>query len=59
MLFNRECRRISFRRLGHASLRTTSIYGDVVGPDERAFAERGWTGEPLPCSAVREIPISF
>jgi integrase/recombinase XerD len=32
------------RWLGHASLRTTSIYGDVVGPDERAFAERMWLG---------------
>jgi integrase len=30
------------RWLGHASLRTTSIYGDVIGPDERAFAERMW-----------------
>ena len=30
------------RWLGHASLRTTSIYGDVVGPEERAFAERMW-----------------
>jgi hypothetical protein len=30
--------------LGHASLRTTAIYGDVVGPDERAFAERMWSG---------------
>jgi integrase/recombinase XerD len=30
------------RWLGHASLRTTSIYGDVVGPDERAFAMRMW-----------------
>ena len=28
------------RWLGHASLRTTAIYGDVIGPDERAFAER-------------------
>jgi hypothetical protein len=28
---------------GHASLRTTSIYGDVIGPDERAFAARMWT----------------
>ena len=25
---------------GHASLRTTAIYGDVVGPEERAFAAR-------------------
>jgi integrase/recombinase XerD len=31
------------RWLGHASLRTTSIYGDVIGPDERAFAARMWT----------------
>jgi integrase/recombinase XerD len=30
------------RWLGHASLRTTSIYGDVIGPDELAFAERMW-----------------
>jgi integrase len=30
------------RWLGHASLRTTSIYGDVIGPDERAFAVRMW-----------------
>ena len=35
--------------LGHASLQTTGIYGAVVGPDERAFAERMWitsAGEP-------------
>ena len=31
------------RWLGHASLRTTAIYGDVVGPDERAFAMRMWS----------------
>jgi len=30
------------RWLGHASLRTTSIYGDVIGPEERAFAARMW-----------------
>ena len=30
------------RWLGHASLRTTSIYADVIGPDERAFAARMW-----------------
>jgi integrase/recombinase XerD len=30
------------RWLGHASLRTTAIYGDVVGTEERAFAERMW-----------------
>jgi integrase/recombinase XerD len=31
------------RWLGHASLRTTSIYGDVIGPDERDFAARMWS----------------
>jgi integrase/recombinase XerD len=30
------------RWLGHASLRTTSIYGDVTGSEERAFAARMW-----------------
>jgi integrase/recombinase XerD len=28
--------------LGHASPRTTAIYGDVIGPDERGFAARMW-----------------
>jgi integrase/recombinase XerD len=31
------------RWLGHASLKTTAIYGDVIGADERAFAARMWT----------------
>ncbi len=35
------------RWLGHASLRSTSIYADVVGPDERAFAERMWSGSKI------------
>jgi integrase/recombinase XerD len=30
------------RWLGHASLRTTAIYGDVMGPEERVFAARIW-----------------
>lgn len=30
------------RWLGHASLRTTAIYGDVSGEEERVFAERIW-----------------
>ncbi|GLR86538.1 hypothetical protein GCM10007857_32490 [Bradyrhizobium iriomotense] len=30
------------RWFGHASLRTTGIYCDVSGPDERRFAERMW-----------------
>jgi hypothetical protein len=28
------------RWLGHASLRATTIYGNVIGPEERAFAKR-------------------
>jgi integrase len=30
------------RWLGHASLRTTAIYADVAGPEERSFAARMW-----------------
>jgi integrase len=30
------------RWLGHASLRTTAIYADVTGREERAFAARMW-----------------
>lgn len=30
------------RWLGHASLRTTAIYGEVSGPEERTFAARLW-----------------
>jgi integrase len=30
------------RWMGHASLRSTSIYADVMGPDERVFAARMW-----------------
>jgi integrase/recombinase XerD len=30
------------RWLGHASLRTTAIYGDVLGSEERSIAERMW-----------------
>ena len=32
------------RWLGHASLRTTAIYGDVIGAEERAFAANIWRG---------------
>jgi integrase/recombinase XerD len=32
------------RWLGHASLNTTSIYGDVSGKEEREFAARIWCG---------------
>jgi integrase/recombinase XerD len=30
------------RWFGHASLRTTGIYYEVIGPEERAIAERMW-----------------
>jgi hypothetical protein len=30
------------RWLGNASLRTTSIYGNAIRPEERAFAARMW-----------------
>lgn len=33
------------RWLGHASLRTTALYGDVIGPEERAFAARMWSDD--------------
>jgi integrase/recombinase XerD len=33
------------RWLGHASLRTTTIYGDVSGKEERQFASRMWRGK--------------
>jgi integrase/recombinase XerD len=32
------------RWLGHASLRTTGVYGDVSGREERLFAARIWDG---------------
>jgi integrase len=32
------------RWLGHASLETTAIYGDVAGKEERDFASRIWNG---------------
>jgi integrase/recombinase XerD len=31
------------RWLGHASLKTTAIYADVMGPEECAFAARMWS----------------
>jgi integrase len=33
------------RWLGHASLKTTAIYGDVMGAEERAFAVRMWSND--------------
>jgi integrase/recombinase XerD len=30
--------------LGHASLNTTAVYSDVVGPEERELAKRMWNG---------------
>jgi integrase len=44
------------RWLGHASLRTTAIYGDVIGPEERLFAARMWDNPlydlPIPMSVA-------
>lgn len=34
------------RWLGHASLKTTAIYGDVIGPEEREMAARMWAVSP-------------
>jgi len=31
------------RWMGHASLKSTAIYGDVIGPEECAFAARMWS----------------
>lgn len=48
------------RWLGHASLRTTSIYGDVMGADERMFAERMWQMPDRGCiGSFRPISISI
>jgi Phage integrase family len=35
------------RWLGHGSLETTAIYGDVSGSEEREFAARGWRRQNL------------
>ncbi|MBL8567938.1 MAG: site-specific integrase [Phreatobacter sp.] len=35
------------RWLGHASMATTAIYLDVMGPDEREIAARMWGSSPL------------
>jgi integrase/recombinase XerD len=43
------------RWLGHASLRTTAIYGDVTGPDERVFGERMWVGKPKPVGTAKHL----
>ena len=40
------------RWLGHASLATTSIYVDVVGPEEREIASRMWAPERVPPPAL-------
>ena len=40
------------RWMGHASLRTTAIYADVMGPEERAFAERMWGYQKLGSDGV-------
>jgi hypothetical protein len=47
------------RWLGHASLRTTAIYGDVVDPEERAFAERMWSSNGWSHNRSIQAPISL
>ncbi|WP_407866664.1 tyrosine-type recombinase/integrase [Phyllobacterium phragmitis] len=37
------------RWLGHTHWSTTAIYADVVGPEERGFAERLWLLAQAPC----------
>jgi len=46
------------RWLGHASLETTAIYGDVIGPEELAFSARMWPGTPRsePETVVTSLP---
>lgn len=34
------------RWLGHADIKTTTIYTSVIGPEERAIASRMWNGGP-------------
>ncbi|WEX08255.1 site-specific integrase [Chelativorans sp. AA-79] len=40
------------RWLGHAHWSTTAIYADVVGPEERGFAERLWQATGAPSTAM-------
>ncbi|HUN97162.1 MAG TPA: hypothetical protein VMU69_13155 [Bradyrhizobium sp.] len=50
------------RWLGHASLRTTSIYIDVMGPDERALAALMWynpSGRIAPIAAGWARMLAF
>jgi integrase/recombinase XerD len=44
------------RWLGHARLSTTAIYADVLGPEERFFAERMWNGPIDRVNAATPIP---
>lgn len=47
------------RWLGHASLRTTAIYADVIGSEERAFAARMWSSAPGDgASKIRACPTA-
>jgi integrase/recombinase XerD len=44
--------------MGHASMATTSIYCDAVGPEELRIAERMWRG-PSSCATPLCEPIKF
>ena len=40
------------RWLGHASLKTTGIYADLVGPEQLAFATKMWDDETRPIRPI-------
>lgn len=42
------------RWLGHAHWSTTAIYADVIGPEERGFAERLWLATDASPSAASQ-----
>lgn len=44
------------RWLGHASLETTTIYGDVVGKEEQEFAARIWRDRQSSISGTQRRP---
>jgi len=43
------------RWLGHASMKTTAIYLDALGEEEREIAARMWTTAPAPAPSPRWI----
>jgi integrase/recombinase XerD len=45
------------RWMGHASMKTTAIYLEVIGPEEREFAERMWSSNTHADSVLRSGPF--